>query len=92
MKRLLFLVILAMTLSCDAPVVEDTFCYKCLTVIVTDFCAEEGGIDEVRMRDDPVFCDYTEEEIKCYEDKGSFTIEEKCFYRVQITKCYLWHE
>lgn len=90
MKRVLFLVLLA-ALACDTKIVEETSPYMCLRFIVTDYCAVEGSIDEVIIEQDTLKYSWTLQEIQQYEAKGSFTIEEKCFYRVQITKCYPWH-
>ena len=92
MRSLFFLIVLTAMLSCDTKInLEEIACYKCFVVIVTDYCAVEGGIDEIIMNEDEIRCDWTMEEIKQYEAKGFFTIDEKCFYRVQITRCYPWH-
>ena len=89
MKRILLLILLA-ALSCDTKIAEETSRYMCLRFVVTDYCAVEGSIDEVIIEQDTLKYSWTEQEIQQYEEKGTFKIEEKCFSRVQITKCYPW--
>lgn len=92
MKRHLFLVLLAAALSCDTKIEEPQEQYMCLRFIVTDYCAVEGSIDEIIIEQDTLKYSWTLQEIQLYEAKGTFKIEEKCFYRVQITKCYPWRQ
>jgi len=94
MRSLLFLIVISFLLSCDTKIEqEESVCYKCFVVVATDYCAlPETSIDEITMEEVELLCDWTKGEITYYEDKGSFTITEKCFSSVQITRCYPWHQ
>lgn len=93
MKRiLLYLTFLAMGQIACEPQEQPTVCYKCITVVVTDYCAVEGCIDEVDMQETDLQCNWTAEDAVMYEEKSSFMIEEKCFVKVQVCRCYQWKQ
>jgi hypothetical protein len=80
--------ILSVFLSCDQIETElklDEVCYKCYTFTIKDYCT----YTENTVITDSLKCDWTSEEILQYEEKGTYTLIEKCFTLTQMCKCFI---
>jgi len=76
---------LILTLTLVPACVSDTpadDCYTCETRAVKDYC----GYSETTVITDTL-CDVTEDDVRRFEEKNTFVMDEKCFYLVQTCKC-----
>lgn len=84
MKKALLILFTAINLvfACDTPPIE--YCYHCRLYVTKDYCDHQ----EIYVLEDGYKCDdWSEADIKAYEAKTTYTMDEKCFYLVQISKC-----
>jgi hypothetical protein len=78
---LLSLLTVLFTFSCDKPAI---ICYHCRIYVIKDYCDHQ----ETYILDDELRCEgWTEADIKAYEVKTTYVLEEKCFYLTQVCKC-----
>lgn len=88
MKKLWTLLPLVVGLSACLPREKDDQdvperCYVCTTTTVKAYC--DTTITTIKTED--LKCDWSAEDAAVYEAKNTFTLDEKCYFMIQTTRC-----
>jgi len=72
-------------LACQHEDVPATDCYECTIYVMLERC----DTIEYSSVTDSLKCGWSEDEIRQYEMKNTYSLSEKCFYKIQVCKCQL---
>jgi hypothetical protein len=72
-------------LACQHEDLPASDCYECTTYVMLERC----DTFEYSAVTDSLKCGWSEGEIRQYEIKNTYSLSEKCFYKIQVCKCQL---
>lgn len=72
-------------IACQHEDLPAANCYECTTQVMLERC----DTIEYFAVTDSLKCGWSEDEIRQYEIKNTYSLNEKCFYKIQVCKCQL---